>query len=215
MSNYHPDADPDFVAMDSHYMALSDEKFKQALHESFDQNIGVTCESEQRDFYHSLWKRGYKIVPVASKTLSELEAERMEWSVQTFTEATAISSLRKLESEIKEIEADILNDADATTEYADALMCLFDSTGRYGISVDQITAAFAKKLEINKARNWHKNPDNSYSHDKVSTLLDVDKKPGNYYTHQSPRGTETVFYPTPGDTPPTTDDTDVAYNILP
>ena len=98
------------------------------------------------------------------RTLTELEGERFAWSMETFTEATAISSLRKLESETKEIEADILNGSDPTEEYADALMCLFDSAGRHGITVEQMTKAFAKKLEINKARVWRKNPDNSYSH---------------------------------------------------
>lgn len=100
----------------------------------------------------------------AYRTLPELERERFAWSMETFTEATAVSSLRKLESETKEIEADILNGSDPTEEYADALMCLFDSAGRHGITVERITEAFAKKLEVNKARIWRKNPDDSYSH---------------------------------------------------
>lgn len=98
----------------------------------------------------------------------ELEKERLKWSLETFTEATAISSLRKLESEIEEIETDINNGIKEPEEYADALMCLFDSAGRQGIGVEQIISAFAEKLEKNKKRVWKKNPDNSYSHVKVS-----------------------------------------------
>jgi hypothetical protein len=64
----------------------------------------------------------------------ELEDERMRWAWKTFPDATAISSLRKLESEIKEIEADINAGAKNPYEYADALMCLFDSAGRQGIT---------------------------------------------------------------------------------
>lgn len=101
-----------------------------------------------------------------SQNLIDLEADRLAWSLATFTDATAISSLRKLESEIKEIEYDIENGIKRPEEYADALMCLFDSAGRQGITVKQIINAFAVKLEKNKKRKWVKNPDNSYSHVK-------------------------------------------------
>lgn len=101
-----------------------------------------------------------------TKTLAELEAERLAWSFETFPEATAISSLRKLEGEVAEVEADLLAGTDPTEEYADCLMCLFDSAGRAGITVEQLTIAFAAKLAKNKARSWIKNTDNTYSHQK-------------------------------------------------
>lgn len=100
----------------------------------------------------------------APKSILELEYERFIWSLKTFPEATAISSLRKLESEIKEIESDIATGNKNPMEYADALMCLFDSAGRQGIPASEIFTAFGEKLEINKKRVWIKNPDNSYSH---------------------------------------------------
>lgn len=100
------------------------------------------------------------------KTLIELEAERLEWSLATFKLATPISSLRKLEGEILEIESDLINGEDPLEEYADALMCLFDSAGRRGITLAELTEAFARKLEKNKARTWKRNPDNTYSHVK-------------------------------------------------
>jgi len=102
-------------------------------------------------------------------TIIELEAERLEWSLKTFPEATAVSSLRKLEGEIKEVEKeleDILNEDELIEEYADCLMCLFDSAGRVRIYPEHIFEAFEKKLAKNKARTWKKNPDNSYSHVK-------------------------------------------------
>lgn len=95
-----------------------------------------------------------------------LEKERFEWSLKTFAKATAISSLRKLEEEIKEIEADIMAGKKNPEEYADALMCLFDSAGRFGISPEMIFSAFRDKLVKNKNRTWFKNPDNTYSHNK-------------------------------------------------
>lgn len=96
----------------------------------------------------------------------KLENERMEWSFRTFPEATAISSLRKLEEEINEIETNINNGTKDAEEYADALMCLFDSAGRFGILPEEIFKAFQTKLETNKKRVWKKNPDNTYSHVK-------------------------------------------------
>jgi hypothetical protein len=98
--------------------------------------------------------------------LIELEAERLEWSLKTFPEATPLSSLFKLESEIAEIKHDLEHGKRRPEEYADALMCLFDSAGRQGINPKEIINAFAQKLEVNKARKWVKNPDNSYSHVK-------------------------------------------------
>jgi len=98
-----------------------------------------------------------------------LEARRFVWSQHTFPEATAQSSLEKLKSEIKEIEQDLINNKPDPLEYADALMCLFDSAGRAGVSVEQIFSAFADKLAINQKRTWKKNPDNSYSHIKTPT----------------------------------------------
>jgi len=102
------------------------------------------------------------------KTIQELEAERLEWSTETFRQATPLSSLLKLHEEVKEVIEALGNlDVDAITEeYADCLMCLFDSAGRLGISLDEIFDAFAKKLVKNKARVWSKNPDNTYSHVK-------------------------------------------------
>jgi NTP pyrophosphatase (non-canonical NTP hydrolase) len=100
----------------------------------------------------------------------ELEKERFAWALKTFPEATAIASLRKLEGEIKEVEEALLDPAidktELAEEYADCLMCLFDSAGRAGVFLDLIFHAFGEKLEKNKKRTWAKNPDNSYSHIK-------------------------------------------------
>lgn len=100
------------------------------------------------------------------KPIQELEAERLEWALKKFPDATPISSLIKLCSEIEEIHNDIISEVREPMEYADALMCLFDSAGRQGILPEEIFVAFEKKLAINKTRTWNKNPDNTYSHVK-------------------------------------------------
>ena len=103
---------------------------------------------------------------VMQRDFFALEAERLAWSLETFTEATPQSSLEKLKSEIKEIEEDLEKEIVNPMEYADALMCLLDSAGRASITPHHILRAFREKLEINKSRVWVKNPDNSYSHKK-------------------------------------------------
>lgn len=106
------------------------------------------------------------------KDLIELEKERLEWSLKNFPDATPESSLRKLIGEayeaIEETKFLKLNIPALSEEYADCLMCLLDSAGRAGISVEKVIEAFAKKLDKNKARVWKKNPDNTYSHVKVT-----------------------------------------------
>jgi chromosomal replication initiation ATPase DnaA len=105
------------------------------------------------------------------KSIIELEQERFEWALKTFPEATSLSSLKKLSDEVREIKIELelvipFNKKQTTTEYADALMCLFDSAGRAGITPENIFEAFAEKFEINKKRDWVKNENNTYSHIK-------------------------------------------------
>ena len=103
-----------------------------------------------------------------AKSIFELEEERLEWSLKTFPEATALSSALKLKEETKEIITDLHNEDRDPEEYADALMCLFDSAGRQGIFPEEIFLVFEKKFEKNKTREWKKNPDNTYSHLKTA-----------------------------------------------
>ena len=103
-------------------------------------------------------------------TIQELEAIRLNWSLEVFSEATALSSLQKLKEEIKEVELSLSfhpnNIADLHEEYADCLMCLFDSAGRAGVTPNQIFEAFRLKLKKNQERKWVKNQNNTYSHIK-------------------------------------------------
>jgi hypothetical protein len=102
------------------------------------------------------------------KTIFELEEERYAWSLATFPEASALGSIQKLKEETLEIEKNIIDGERDVTEYADALMCLFDSARRQEnpITINEIFDAFEQKLEINKKRTWVKNGNGSYSHVK-------------------------------------------------
>lgn len=96
--------------------------------------------------------------------IHSLEDDRFAWSLKTFPEATPLSSLNHLKSEIKEIEESIQDGKPDVKEFADAQMLLFDAAGRCGISVQDIFDAFSEKLEENKAREWVKNEDGFYGH---------------------------------------------------
>jgi hypothetical protein len=110
------------------------------------------------------------------KSIEQLESERFQWSLKTFPNATAESSLIKAKRELKEaiMELDIYKAGVKTPlckdklakEYVDTIMCIFDSAARAGISVTDIRDAYAEKLAINKSRKWIQNPDRTYSHVK-------------------------------------------------
>lgn len=88
------------------------------------------------------------------------------WSTTIgFPEATKMSSLIKCREEVHEISwAFNKPKNELTEEYVDALMCLFDSSARAGISTKEIVDSFLTKLKINITRVWKKNADNTYSH---------------------------------------------------
>ena len=98
----------------------------------------------------------------------KLEAIRWEWSQRIFDEATAESSLTKAKIEIKEIEADLESGNPKADEYADAIMCIFDSAERAGLTATEVMDAYCEKIRVNIfERTWRKNPDNTYSHIKT------------------------------------------------
>lgn len=102
-------------------------------------------------------------------TFEQSAQEFVKFSLTTFKEASASTSLRKLVGELAEVEFAIREEdsKDAlAVEYADCVMCLFDSAARVEVSPDKLIAAFIKKVAINKARTWSKNPDGTYSHVK-------------------------------------------------
>jgi len=96
----------------------------------------------------------------------KLEEKRLKWSKETFTEATPLGSLEKAKEEIQEIETDIKNNIKNPYEYADAIMCIFDVAGRFGITAKEVMIAYELKIDINTKRTWKKNKNGSYSHVK-------------------------------------------------
>lgn len=98
------------------------------------------------------------------KDILKLEEIRFPWSLKTFPEATPQSSLNKARAEIQEIQENLNVGIRDPEEYADVIMCLFDSAQRDGISAAEIMQSYELKIAKNKRRTWKKNPDNSYSH---------------------------------------------------
>jgi len=106
-----------------------------------------------------------------NRSFDVLMAQFTSFSLKTFEDATASSSLEKLEDEIKEVRAAFDNDTrmglnklNLAKEYADCIMCLLDSAARKGLSIAELKSAFDMKLTINMSRKWVKNDNNTYSH---------------------------------------------------
>lgn len=103
----------------------------------------------------------------------------MKLSRELFPESSALTSVAKLKEETGELEnvlrvienravhhsvpSELLKIM-ALDEFSDCLMCLLDSVGKSGFTVDDLVTAFEKKMLENKYRIWQKNPDGTYSH---------------------------------------------------
>lgn len=86
---------------------------------------------------------------------------------KTFKRAHPITSLQKLDEEIKEVAHEIRHGHEnLAEEYADCIMCLIDSAARMKITPEMLFEAFTRKLEVNKSRKWKRNKDGTYSHIK-------------------------------------------------
>jgi hypothetical protein len=93
--------------------------------------------------------------------------EFIRFSTCTFQKATARSSLKKLNRELKELRnAQKDKDPALLYEFVDVFMCLIDAASRSGITINEFVDAFDKKLFVNQNRTWVRNPDNTYSHIK-------------------------------------------------
>lgn len=103
---------------------------------------------------------------------AELFQEFIDFSVPTFKDATALSSLEKLDGEIKEVAHEIQHGhLNLTEEYVDCMMCILDSAARMNISVADLRQSFINKLAINKGRVWKKNDNNTYSHTANNKII--------------------------------------------
>jgi hypothetical protein len=100
-------------------------------------------------------------------TFDQMFEDFIQFSLAAFPKASAQSSLTKLEEELEEVSHELAHGhKDLVTEYVDCIKCLLSSMARVGITVPQLKEAFAKKLAINKAREWNYNGDGTYSHKK-------------------------------------------------
>jgi len=112
---------------------------------------------EFKNLLTELKKAKDTIKQLEENSLESLETKRLEWSKKVFPNADSWSSLLKLDEEIKEIKYElehVFGSTNLITEFADALMCLFDSAGREGITPYDITKAFKFKLELNMSSDW-------------------------------------------------------------
>lgn len=95
--------------------------------------------------------------------------EFLDFSLATYKNATASTALIKLSEEIKEVQLELAFPTAPpflAEEYADCIMCLFDSAARADIQPAQLIQAFQNKLLKNKKRTWKDNGNGTYSHIK-------------------------------------------------
>jgi hypothetical protein len=110
------------------------------------------------------------------KNINEIMEEFTEFSCKTFVNADSLTSLVKLEDELKEVR-ELLN-ADyefpefmLIEEYADVAMCLFDSLRKRGISIESLNAAMCRKTKLCINSKWVENENHTYSRIKTNLIL--------------------------------------------
>lgn len=101
------------------------------------------------------------------KNLKQLNAflkERKEFSLKTFgsvEERDHTAPLLHLKKEIQEL----IDNSDDELEWADVFLLLIDAADRKaGYTIDDLVNFASKKLAINKARTWIKQPDGTFRH---------------------------------------------------
>lgn len=96
--------------------------------------------------------------------LEQLYTEYTEWAVGTFGLDNPKHGATKLVSEAKELEATPTD----ITEQADCLMCLLYNfkCAHPDKPISDLLEAAKAKLEINRNRQWIKQPDGTWQHSK-------------------------------------------------
>lgn len=113
----------------------------------------------------------------ASLSFETLFSQFQIWARTTFEKTTALSSLKKMESELRELRTELSmipadSNASLLAEYVDVFMCLLHSMDRAGIHILDFQKMFEWKMVMNFTREWELNPDgNTYSHVKNPNIV--------------------------------------------
>lgn len=85
-----------------------------------------------------------------------------QFASETFPDATAQHHYKKLSQEALEAMAKPYDKSEA----ADCLIALFAAIDKSGFTIQDIQAAAAEKMIINRQRSWTRHPDGTYQHKK-------------------------------------------------
>lgn len=81
------------------------------------------------------------------------------WQRVTFGQSTALSKMKHLEEEVKELTDDLVSmNPNRRLEFADCFILLFGAAASDGMTYEEICGAIEEKMDINKKRKWG-NPD--------------------------------------------------------
>jgi len=84
-----------------------------------------------------------------------------KWQNETFGEATPLSKLSHLKSELRELWEDLENKRESKNlEFADCFILLFGAAASDGMSYEDICNSINEKMSINYQRKWGKPDEN-------------------------------------------------------
>lgn len=96
----------------------------------------------------------------------EIFEKYISWASFTFLGTTIESAFKKLDEENFEfhlVAGSNSPDKKVLEEAVDVLMCLLFCLNKRNLTPSDLMDAFAKKLEVNKSRDWKQNADSTYS----------------------------------------------------
>lgn len=141
-----------------------------------EQNLDSLSLKSRRNYH--LRRRHFLRQALLTERRRGLEAQVMDvtqWANSTFGTATWSRQLLRAKEELEEVEQclDYLDDfSKLAEEVADVIICLFRILGDTG-HPDMI----AKKMDINKARQWKVGPDGCAYHVKAQATPTREEKP--------------------------------------
>lgn len=144
------------------------------------------------------WPHNCKLVAdrpewLASYELHVLAQSHAEWSRATFGADNVRGPVGPLKHLRKEIDEILANPSDPM-EYADAFLLLLDAARRADIGSAELLRAAARKLEINKAREWPKIQEADAAIEHVRKMEPEEKTPGVSFEFVKSADLEPVAY---------------------
>lgn len=90
-----------------------------------------------------------------------LQREIGHWQREAFGDLNVADQMKKLRSEINELQQGVDSQEDVSDELADVYIVLAGICNLYGVSLEAVAH---RKLQVNKFRSWERKPDGQFQH---------------------------------------------------